>query len=168
MTQLLSVCCSKLRPYKGVWIPIEYMPWMGDILAADRGTLYCPNAQCHCEVGCWDWADTLFKTELAASAMELPLVGINKAKVMVAPSPSSSRRLSNGGSSENTPRDSLTPRDGSLTSSTPRSSASHTPSSSGSNSQTGGGGCTPVSGGTGRGGFLSSGGSMGPAVEGIS
>jgi hypothetical protein len=107
--------CSKLRAYKGVWIPVEYMPWMGDVLAAESGPLYCPNLSCHAEVGRYDWADTLFRGELA-NPSELPLLGVHKARVIVAPCPSSSRRPSNGSavsSSENTPRESVTPRDGS-------------------------------------------------------
>jgi hypothetical protein len=121
---------SKVTIFKGRWIPVEYMPWMADILGEDEGPLHCCNPQCRAEVGVWSWK-TLLHHERSGVATDLPLIGIDKAKVAVAPSPTARGSLtrlgsnSNASSAENTPRDreTLTPRDSRDSLSTPRGPA---------------------------------------------
>eukprot|EP00952_Eustigmatos_sp_NYUAD-ZCMA_P001729 7696-Eustigmatos_ZCMA.PRE.1 len=66
------------------------MPWMGDLVSADQGTILCPNTHCAAEIGRFDWSETLFGSDLSM-AVELPLMGVEMTKVVAASSPSLSR-----------------------------------------------------------------------------
>jgi hypothetical protein len=103
--------CGRIVLHRGRWVPLEYMPWMGDLLGADCGPIHCPNAQCRAEVGRFDWNDTLFGCELSM-AMELPLVGIEVGKIVAGASPKSRGSLSrlNSGSSVESYSENNTPR----------------------------------------------------------
>lgn len=62
--------CHRIRTYHKQWIPVEVLPWMdAAVVQEEVGVLRCPNPQCRCEVGRWDWRENVAVGLAAAAAV---------------------------------------------------------------------------------------------------
>jgi hypothetical protein len=95
---------------EGPWVQLEHLPWMGDIFTKSVGSVVCPNATCHSELGEWTWeASTVPKMAAVAapnSPALLPAIVLHKSSLK--PTGLSLSRIDSRASMssrESTPRD---------------------------------------------------------------